>query len=175
MMSLKTEGFESGYELMVSVATNATLSAKQVMGWDNLTGLYKATPTAVTVTTTMTTSAATALTAATYAIEYGSPAILSVSKGTSTTKITTNYSTKVITISSHTKGAVIKVGYNMYTYDPCAMLSEDVDKNQTIGYAKTLLNGVVADSDLYGTLSADTKARLAKNGIIVLEREEVTA
>ena len=61
-MSLKTEGFESGYELMVSVATNATLSAKQVMGWDNLTGLYKATPTAVTVTTTMATSAATALT-----------------------------------------------------------------------------------------------------------------
>lgn len=175
MMSLKTEGFESGYELMVSVATNATLSAKQVMGWDNLTGLYKATPTAVIVTTTATSAATIALTAATYAIEYGSPAILSVSKGTSTTKITTDYSTKIITISSHTKGAVIKVGYNMYTYDPCAMLSEDVDKNQTIGYAKTLLNGVVADSDLYGTLSADTKARLAKNGIIVLEREEVTA
>jgi len=63
----------------------------------------------------------------------------------------------------------------MYTYEPCAVLSEDVDKNQTIGYAKTLLNGVVADSDLYGTLSADTKARLAKNGIIVLEREGVTA
>lgn len=175
MMSLKTEGFESGYELMVSVATNATLSAKQVMGWDNLTGLYKATPTAVIVTTTATSAATIALTAATYAIEYGSPAILSVSKGTSTTKITTDYSTKIITISSHTKGAVIKVGYNMYTYDPCAVLSEDVDKNQTIGYAKTLLNGVVADSDLYGTLSADTKARLAKNGIIVLEREEVTA
>ncbi|HNW48027.1 MAG TPA: hypothetical protein PKN02_11600, partial [Thermotogota bacterium] len=121
------------------------------------------------------TSTATALTAATYAIEYGSPAIISVSKGTSTTKISTDYSTKVITISSHTVTAVVSVGYNMYTYEPCAVLSEDVDKAQTPGYAKMLLNGVVNDSDLYGTLSADTKARLAKNGIIVLEREGVTA
>jgi hypothetical protein len=173
-MSVKTKGFENGYEQLVSVATAATLEAFQVMGWDNLTGMYKPTPTAVTVTTTMATTANTALSAASYAIEYGSPEILSVSVGTAATKISTNYATKVITISSQTLSAVISIGYNMYTYDPCAMLSEGVDKAQTPGYAKMLLNGVVNDSDLYGTLSADTKARLAKNGVIVFEREEVT-
>ncbi len=175
-MGVKTKGFENGYEAMVSVPTSATIAAKTVMGWDNITGLYKKTPTAVSLTTVSAASADIEFAAASAAIEYGSPQIVSAVTGLSTLKLSTNYTTKVMTLTSVTTNGTIVVSYNRMDYEPSAILSEVVGTTATTqpkAVAKALVNGVVADSDLYGTLSADVKARLARNGIVVLEREEV--
>lgn len=169
-MSVKTLGFENGYEMVAPVATTATLAAYEVMGWDNLTGVFKPATTLTELSTTLATTTAVAFSSL-GTIVYGTPEILSLSTGTALTKITTSYSGKTITVSSHTKNAHIHVTYLKLDYEPSALLSEAVGHDQALGYAKLLVNGVVNSTDV--DLEDDLIARLARNGIIVLEREEV--